>query len=283
MQRFARGPLSFDVTDEGPADGEVVVLLHGYPEDRTCWSGVLPGLLSAGLRVLAPDQRGYSPGARPRRRRDYALHELTDDVLALVDASGAERVHLVGHDWGGAVAWAFATAYPERLRTVTSLATPHPRALASSLLTSTQALHSWYIAAFQLPVLPEAMVRAAGGRATARALVRSGLPPEAAQRYASRLQDPGAARGALNWYRGMPLSRSRSRTRPASGPVRVPTLYVYATGDAFLGRRAAELTARHVAAPYRFEVLDGASHWLPDEAPDLVARLLLEHIATALP
>src|SRR5690349_17488584 len=151
MNEFRRGPLVFDVTDSGPPDGEVVVLLHGYPENRTSWSAMTPLLTAEGYRVLAPDQRGYSPTARPRRRRDYRASELVADTLALVDASGAERVHVVGHDWGGAVAWAFAAAHPERVQTVTSLTTPHPRAMQAAMLRSAQLLKSWYMLMFQLP------------------------------------------------------------------------------------------------------------------------------------
>src|SRR5258707_15630224 len=129
MHQSGHGGLTFDVSEEGPPNGEVVVLLHGYPENRFSWAGVSPRLAADGFRVLAPDQRGYSPGARPLRRRDYTMDKLADDVFALVEASGADRVHLVGHDWGGAVAWAFATAYPQRLHTLTSFVTPHPKAM----------------------------------------------------------------------------------------------------------------------------------------------------------
>jgi len=271
MQQFSRDQLTFDVTDTGPADGPVVVLLHGFPENRSSWLAVTPLLVDAGFRVLAPDQRGYSPGARPLRRRSYVMPELVADVLALVDASGAAKVHVVGHDWGGGVAWAFAHAHPDRLHTVTSLTTPHPRAFAKAMVVGTQALHSWYMAMFQLPFLPEAAITARGGANFRRGLVKSGLTEEAADRYATPLRDRAAARAAVNWYRGLPLSRA------PKGKVTVPAMYVYATEDQFLGRKAADLTADYVAAPYRFEVLEGRTHWLPEEAPDDVARLLVEH------
>jgi pimeloyl-ACP methyl ester carboxylesterase len=273
VREFTRGDLVFDVTDEGPPDGDVFVLLHGYPENRTSWDRVVPLLTAAGHRVLAPDQRGYSPRARPLRRRDYRMPELVADTLALVDASGAQRVHLVGHDWGGALAWAFASTHPDRLHTVTSLTTPHPRAFMSSMVRSSQLLHSWYMLMFQLPVLPEAAYSPRLEGTLRRALEKSGLPADAIDRYVRPLQQPGAARAAINWYRGMPLSP------PLVGNVQVPTLYVYATEDAFLGRKAAELTRRYVDAPYRFEVLEGMNHWIPEVAPDVVARLVLDHAA----
>src|SRR6478672_2127138 len=138
MKEFTNGDLVFDVRDEGPADGDVVILLHGFPQTNACWDGVIPTLTEAGFRVLAPNQRGYSSRARPNGRRSYAAHNLVDDVLALADAAGAERFHVVGHDWGGAVAWYCAMWHPERVRSVTVLATPHPAAFRKALFSSTQ-------------------------------------------------------------------------------------------------------------------------------------------------
>ena len=271
MHQFSRDGFTFDVSDDGPSDAPVVVLLHGFPENRSSWLALTPLLVAAGFRVLAPDQRGYSPRARPTRRRSYVMSELVADVLALVDAAGAERVHLVGHDWGGGVAWAFAHAHPDRLHTVTSLTTPHPRAFAKAMVVGGQAIHSWYMAMFQLPFLPEAAITARGGQNFRQGLVKSGLSEEAADRYATPLRDRTAARCAVNWYRGLPLSRA------PKGKVTVPAMYVYATGDQFLGRKAADLTAHYVAADYRYEVLEGRSHWLPEEAPEEVAKLVIEH------
>jgi pimeloyl-ACP methyl ester carboxylesterase len=269
MHEYTRNGLTFDVDDSG-GDGPVVVLLHGFPENRSCWWAVTPRLVAAGLRVLAPDQRGYSPRARPLDRGSYRLPYLVDDVVALIDAAGADKVHVVGHDWGGAVAWALAATHPDRLHTMTSLTTPHLRAFQKAMVTGPQALHSWYMAAFQLPALPEAVITAGGGAGFRRGLISAGVPADAAERYVAPLRDRAAARAALNWYRAMPLSR------PISGKITVPTMYVYATGDRYLSRKAADLTADYVAAPYRYEVLEGRTHWLPEEAPDEVARLVLE-------
>jgi pimeloyl-ACP methyl ester carboxylesterase len=268
MDRYEADGLVFDVTDAGPPDGEVVILLHGYPETRESWDGVVPLLVYAGYRVLAPDQRGYSPGARPRGRRAYALSHLVDDVVALADAAGADRVHVVGHDWGGGVAWGMATWHPERLYSMTSLATPHGKALMRSLVTSRQALHSWYMLFYQLPWLPE---RSMKGKAFRRALQRSGLADDDIDRYMAVLSQPGAATAALNWYRALPF------TPPSRmGTVGAPVMYVYGTGDFALGRKAADLTGSYVTGPYRYEVLEGISHWIPEQVPEVVARLLLE-------
>ena len=271
MQDYTRDGMTFDVDDSGSEGNPVVVLLHGFPENRTSWRAMTPHLVDAGFRVVAPDQRGYSPRARPLDRRSYTMPHLVADVLALVDAAGAAKVHLVGHDWGGGVAWAFAADHPDRLHTVTSLTTPHPRAFLKAMVVGSQGLKSWYMGMFQLPFLPEAAITAKGGRRFQQGLVDAGLPADAAERYAAPLRDRDAARAAVNWYRGLPLSRGQV------GSVTVPAMYVYATKDRFLGRKAADLTANYVSAPYRYEILEGRSHWLPEEAPDEVAALVVEH------
>jgi pimeloyl-ACP methyl ester carboxylesterase len=129
MERFTRAGLTFEIRDSGPRDGDAVVCLHGFPQDGTSYDAVVPRLVERGLRVLVPDQRGYSPGARPPGRTAYALPALVDDVLALLDQAGVGAAHVVGHDWGGAVAWALAGRHPERVRSLTALSTPHPAAL----------------------------------------------------------------------------------------------------------------------------------------------------------
>jgi pimeloyl-ACP methyl ester carboxylesterase len=274
MESYAASGLTFDVTDRGPNDGEVVILLHGYPETRASWEPIIPALVDAGYRVLAPDQRGYSPGARPPGRRAYGLELLTADVVALIDACGRDRVHIVGHDWGGGVAWSLAHFHPDRVASVTSLATPHPRAFVKSLTSSDQALRSWYMLFFQLPWIPEAGMRGFGERSLRRTLSRSGLDQAGVDECVSFLQQPGAATAALNWYRAVPFSPP---TR--IGAIVVPTMYVYASGDFALGRRAADLTEQYMRAPYRYEVLEGVSHWLHREVPDTVATLILDHLA----
>jgi len=271
MHEFQRADMTFDVTDSGPDDGDVVVLLHGYPENRTSWDAVTPRLVDAGFRVLAPDQRGYSPRARPKGRRAYATQHLAGDVVALLDAAGAEKAHVVGHDWGGAVAWALAEQHPHRLKSVTSLTTPHPRAMNKAMVTGSQAAKSWYMFLFQLPVLPEMAYSDRMQDRLRKTLRGTGLPGDAIDRYITPLREPGAATAAINWYRALPFST------PLKGDVSVPTLYVYGTKDAFLGRKAADLTGNYVTAPYRYEVLDGATHWMPEEVPDVVARLVTEH------
>ena len=220
---FSRDGLTFDVTDGGPVAGEVVVLLHGFPTDRSSWDRVAVRLHVAGLRTLAPDQRGYSPAARPADRDAYRLDELVSDVLALVEESGRERVHLVGHDWGGALAWLVAANHPDRIASLTVLSTPHPAAMARAWRSGVeQKRKSWYMAAFQVPRLPERALAARFGQLMAR----SGLPTEDHTRYAGRLATADALTGPLNWYRAAGRSsvrahRSRADARARDGRLRV--------------------------------------------------------------
>ena len=276
MDSFRRDGLTFDVRDSGPQNGEPVVLLHGFPQDSDAWNAMAPQLHQHGLRTLALDQRGYSPMARPRGRKAYTLRETAADVLALLDTAGLDRAHVVGHDWGGMVAWALGAWHPERLRTLTALSVPHPTAMAKALVTSDQALRSYYMGVFQLPVLPERLLLAGGGTAMRRMLQGSGLPEELAAHYADRMREPGALSAALGWYRALPFG-----ARDRVGTVRVPTLHVWSTGDAFLGRAAIETTSRFVDAPYRLEILEGIPHWIPELAADRVAELVTAHVRTA--
>lgn len=274
LHSYRNGPLVFDVDDSGDGD-DTVVLLHGFPQTRTMWRDLTPRLRSAGYRVLAPDQRGYSPGASPRRRRDYVLSELADDVVALADAAGADRIHVVGHDWGGAVAWQLGATRADRLRSITVLSTPHPAAMARSLITSTQLLRSWYMLAFQPPLLPERFLRSTvGQRYLRRSLTSTGMAPSLVEESLELLSGP-AVTTALDWYRALLFGEPGG-----PGPVTVPTMYLYGEDDFALGPAAAELTALHVSGPYRFERLRGAGHWMLDDDPDRVAALVVEHLAS---
>jgi len=250
------------------------VLLHGFPQTAAYWIRVAQAPAAVGYRVLAPDQRGYSPGARPAAVRAYRMSELVADVLALAEAAGAARFHLVGHDWGGAVAWALAGRHPEQVATLTSVSTPHPRALAAALLTSGQLLRSAYIGFFRIPRLPELALGAREGRGLRFLLARSGLAPAWAERYTRALAGPGALAAALAWYRAAIPFGLRVPPSP------VPTRHVWGSGDPALGRRAATITGRWVAGPYCFDVLEGAGHWLPEHHPEALAKLLLEDLAT---
>ncbi len=265
MMEFTRAGLRFPVTDRGPVDGEPVVLLHGFPQDASSYDDVVPLLTAQGLRTIAPTQRGYAPTARPAGRRNYRLRELVADAQVLLDAVGGP-VHLVGHDWGGAVAWAVAAAHPDLVRSLTVLSTPHPAALTNALWHSNQGLRSWYIGYFQLPFLPEVTLL----RSLPKVLRDSGLPAGSVDRYTAVMAQEGVLTAALHWYRAVPLDRLSG-----VGNIAVPTTYVWGRKDFALGRYAAEATGAHVSADYIFTPLD-AGHWLPETRPAEVADAILQ-------
>jgi pimeloyl-ACP methyl ester carboxylesterase len=272
---FTRAGLVFDVHDGGPVDGTPVFLLHGFPQDSRSWGAVSALLHARGYRTIAPDQRGYSAGARPRPRRAYRPSELTNDIVELIKVAGLGPVHLVGHDWGAVVAWEVAAQRPDLLRSLAALSVPHPAAFVRAMFTSSQRRKSRYMLFFQLPWLPERELTS--GRSWERSLRSTGMSSKAAARDAGRMRERGAARGALNWYRAMVFSSPRA----LRAKITVPTLYVWSDGDKAIGPQGAELTPRFVAGPYTYEVLEGVSHWIPDEAPEQLDALLARHFDAA--
>lgn len=266
------GDLVFDALVAGPDDGEVVLLLHGFPQSSDIWRPQLEALATAGYRAVAFDQRGYSPRARPPDVKSYRIAELVQDALGVANHVGADRFSVVGHDWGAVVAWHLAAHHPERVRTLTALSVPHPLAFAMALASASgeQRDRSSYISFFQQPDIAEDALLNGGLAALLR---RSGHPGDIDERVAA-MSAPGALTAALNWYRAVDYTLVSG-----VGRITVPTLYVWSTGDVALGREGAEATATYVEGPYRFEILDGISHWIPEEAPDVLNRLLLEHLA----
>ena len=267
----------FNAWVEGPADGPLVLLLHGYPQSRHAWRAQLPALAAAGYRAVAPDQRGYSPGARPDPAdlANYAVDHLVADVVALAAACGHgdKRFHLVGHDWGGQVAWRVAAAHPARIASLAILSRPHPAAFLRALEApdGDQAHRSRHHKAFLDPHTGKLLLENDAVRLR-RGLSEAGVPPEAVQFYVSVLGDPAAMEAALAWY------RAAGGLRTAIGAVTVPTLYIWGDADATVGRAAAEGTAAFVAGPYRFAVLPGIGHFITDQVPEQVNVLLLEHL-----
>lgn len=273
IDHFRRGNLTFDVIDSGPIDGTPVVLLHGFPQRATAWNDVSARLHEAGLRTFAPDQRGYSPGARPRSRFAYRVADLVADISALIDEIGG-KAHVAGHDWGAVPAWGIAARHPDRVASLTAVSVGHPRAFLRALVTSDQFRKSYYMAVFQIPILPERTLSKPGSRGE-QALRDTGMPEVALKTYRREVVGDGALRGGLNWYRSMPLMRPKDL-----GRITVPTTLVWSDDDVALGRRMAELTAEYVNAPYELVEVAG-SHWLLDEQPDVVADAIIKRARSA--
>jgi pimeloyl-ACP methyl ester carboxylesterase/glyoxylase-like metal-dependent hydrolase (beta-lactamase superfamily II) len=312
------GDFIFDGLAAGPAGGDPVILLHGFPQTSYAFRHQLEALAAAGYRAVAPDQRGYSPDARPAAVADYALPELVGDVVGIADALGFETFHLVGHDWGGAVAWVLAGTFPDRVRSLTVLSTPHPEAFRAAIADpdGDQAARSSYFALFRAAGAEQ---RFLANDAAFLRQVLDGVGREAIGRYVGVLGTPGAIGAALNWYRATDVgpaavaapqrgetaasrrdataaSRRNAAAAPtreaAAGPQReaaapfpvpleisVPTLYMWGGEDPAFSRAAAEATARWVSGPYRFVPLPRADHWLMERSTREVNELLLDHLA----
>jgi len=262
----------FDAIAAGPFNGDLVLCLHGFPQFADAWTPVLEALGAAGFRAVAFDQRGYSPGARPASIAAYAMPHLVADVIAVADKLGATRFHLIGHDWGGAVAWAVAGAHADRLKTLTVLSTPHSEALTAAIRSDPdQQTRSGYMLMFRAPEGVAETYLLGDEAANLRAVYKGKVAPGQIDSIVERLGDGGALTPALGWYRAM-------ADNPRVGQIIVPTLFVWGDEDQALGRTAALATARHVEGPYRFEIVEGGSHWLIDERPDAIIALIAPHL-----
>jgi len=274
----------FHVVEAGPEDGEPVMLLHGFPEMWTGWRKQIPALAAAGYRVVVPDQRGYNRSEKPAGVAAYDLDVLAGDVLALADdvlaASTFDRVALVGHDWGAAVAWHVAGMAPERLRRLAILNVPHPKVMIDTLRSDVDQLRrSGYILFFQLPWLPEyvlsrhdfagltKMLRASGHRDT--------FTDADVEQYRAAWRKPGAVTAMVNWYRA--AGRRALWSSPSTGRIDVPTLVIWGAQDVALRATMAQPSADLCRAG-RLAMIDDATHWVQHDAPDRVNRLLLEHL-----
>ena len=261
------------LVEAGPADGPLVLLLHGFPESWAAWRHQIPALAAAGYRVWAPDQRGYNRSEAPPEVGAYALDTLADDVLALLDEAGAARARIVAHDWGALVAWHLALRDPDRVERLAVLNVPHPVAFRRFLKRpSGQWLRSWYVAFFQLPALPEVALRRLGTRALRRTSAPGTFSDATLARYRRAWARPGRARGMLNWYRA--LVRHRPDRVEGGATVRPPTLVVWGDADVALDARLAERSVE-LCADGRLVTLPGVSHWVQHEAPDRVNAELL--------
>jgi pimeloyl-ACP methyl ester carboxylesterase len=272
-----RSGLTFTADVAGPADGPLVLLLHGFPESRHSWRAALPALATAGYRAVAPDQRGYSPGARPdpSELANYAFDKMVNDAVEIVAAAGhdARRFHLVGHDWGGQVSWGVAAAHPERLASLTIMSRPHPKSFRRALEKpdGEQKNRSRHHRAF-LDAGTGKLLLADNARRLRDGLFGQGVPAAAMEEHLSVLGNAAAMEAALAWY------RANVGLAADIGAIEVPTLYIWGDADATVGPDAAHGTAEFVSGPFVMEVLPGVGHFVMDQAPAKAVDLLLAHL-----
>jgi pimeloyl-ACP methyl ester carboxylesterase len=274
----ARAPVGSGITLHyvEAGEGPLVVLLHGFPEFWYSWRRQIPALAAAGFRVVAPDMRGYNLSDRPADWRDYDTDLLADDIAGLVAALGEERAHIVGHDWGAAVAYTLAMRHPEIVERLAILNVPHPERMISALRTLSQLRKSWYMFFFQLPIIPERLL-ARDNYSFAKRSLRAGSPgsfsDEDLARYVEAWSQPGALTGMINYYRAA-LRRTPRSAQAGLRPIAAQTLVIWGERDAYIGRELAEPLPQWVPN-VRVERLPQATHWVQHEAPEQVNELLV--------
>jgi epoxide hydrolase 4 len=261
-------------------EGPLVVLLHGFPEFWWTWRHQIPALVDAGFRVIAVDMRGYAESDKPPRWQDYRMEILAADIAALITELGEERAHIVGHDWGAAVAWGIATLHPEQVDRLVALNVPHPERMLHTLQTSLgQLRRSWYMLFFQIPWLPERLMRW-GGRRTLEGIYKEAKPgaytAEDIARSEAAMMGPDGLRGPINYYRAV-LRQSPRRARSLFKPIPAPTLIIWGEQDRYLMAKMADPDPRLVP-DVRVERLPDASHWVQHDEPERVNALLVEHL-----
>jgi epoxide hydrolase 4 len=267
--------LRFEVLEEGTGY-RLALCLHGFPEHAISWRHQIPVLAGMGCRVWAVNQRGYGRTTRPTQVADYALPHLVDDVMALIDAANAESVVLIGHDWGAMVAWCFAAQQRRPLDRLVIMNVPHPLCFRAALSHWRQMRKSWYVAFFQLPRLAELMLTINSGVAVRQMFGGLALPPDVLAVYTRQITEPGVATAMLNWYRAIRLRTFR--TLNLAQLIDVPTLVIWGERDVALDPICLNGTERYVR-DLTLKRLPGVSHWVQQDAPQVVNELLQEFLA----
>lgn len=264
--------LRYHVLDAG--QGRPVLLLHGFPDTSALWRRQIDALTGAGFRTIAPDLRGRGKTERPPNVADYALALIVRDVVALLDALEIRRAHVVGHDWGAAVAWLVAALFPERVDHLVAISVGYPGAAGRPRLEDLQ--KGWYRLLLQFEGVAEKLMQQDDWYLL-RELLQGGGDVD---RYLADLSEPGALTAGFNWYRAnLPPERLLSaRELP---PIQAPTLGIWSTGDHYLTERAMVASAAKVTGTWKYVRIEGASHWIPLDEPDVLNRLLLEFLPTA--
>ena len=273
-------PATVGATDV-PRDVPLVVMLHGFPEYWWSWREQLRALAAAGFWAVAPDMRGYDESDKPEGVGAYDIDKLVGDVAGLIRALGREKAVVVGHDWGGFVAWHFAQQHPEMLDRLAILNIPHPLMMQRGLQTARQLRKSWYIFFFQLPGIPERLVARDDFAAVRKMFAADGLPREAIEHYVDAFRVPGAATSAINYYRAA-MRRLVRWDVPKAKPIERPVLVLWGDRDRALGKELAEPPKRFVPNA-RVVHFPNATHWLQEDAPDEVNRRLVAFVREGLP
>jgi pimeloyl-ACP methyl ester carboxylesterase len=271
MRRRVRGDgIELDVLDEG--SGPAVLLVHGFPDSSHLWRHQVPALVGAGLRVIAPDLRGFGASDRPDRIEDYRISRSVADLLAVLDELGAERARVAGHDFGAVVAWLLAALHPERFERVVAMSVGHPGAQRRTIEAREKA---WYTLLFQFQGVAEELLSRDDW-----SLFREWLRGKGdVERYVADLSRPGALTAGLSWYRAnLHPARQLEPRRPVP-PVAAPTLGIWSSGDHYLTEAQMVSSGEQVTGPWRYERIDGASHWMQLDATDRVNELLVEFLA----
>ena len=277
--------IRFRAMVDGPASGELVLMLHGFPEGAESWAKQIDAVARAGGLAVAPDMRGYGLSDAPDHVEDYDIGSLIEDVAGIIRSFGRTTAHVAGHDWGAIVAWFFAARHPEMTASLTALSVAHPAALAEARrIDEDQRTRSRYIALFLQPGKAEEVLAEDGYRRL-RGMFRMGpnpaaVPPAIVDHFARSLSRPGRLTAALNYYRANLSAGGAAWATPARElNIASPTTLLWGDADPALGRLAVESTAAHVHGPYHLEVLAGAGHWLQFERPEQVSRSLTQTIA----
>lgn len=268
--------LRFKCRKQG-SKGEPVIMLHGFPETSHMWLPLMAKLSSTGYQCLAPDQRGYSPGARPEGIEHYRYAHLSDDVIAMADEMGYDKFHLIGHDHGAGVGWTVTNNHPDRVHSWTAMSVPHIAAFGRAIREDKdQSERSQYIGVFQQVGEAEKML-SADNLAPLKAIWDKGSK-EQVEEYVNVFSQPGALTGALNWYRGsLSLEQDAADATQAVGEISTPTLCLWGNQDTAIGRQSTVWAAEYMTGPYRFVEMD-AGHWLMQEAKDQVIAEILNHL-----
>ena len=270
MRRIAGDGVTLAVLDEG--EGQPVVLLHGFPDSSYLWRRQVPVLVDAGMRVIAPDLRGFGESDKPAAVEDYALTRSVADVVAVLDALEVERAHVVGHDWGAGVAWVLAAVVPERVERLVALSVGHPNTLRER--TIEQREKAWYQLLFQFEGVAEELLM----RDDWKLFREFSRGDGDLERHLADLSRPGALTAGLNWYRANARPERELEPRRPLPAVAAPTLGIWSSGDNYLTEDRMLGSAEHVTGPWRYERIEEASHWLQLDAPERVNELLLEFL-----